>query len=1161
MAGKSLDEIWRQIQAQRQAEIQRQQAQERLLNEQRERARQEYLRNMRMYEKVGPTIPTSSAPGSGGGSIRRQNVVTTTSDESILYFNFEDGKFSYFIYNFETDVLTDIKEISLQNYPSIFPVTRGGFFLQSFNNDNSNYDLLFISLNGEIIWQDSTSNNSDVDIENFSRYVAAYYLKDGIWKLVVFNENGEIRQFDFENPIEGGGYSYDDVWNGGFVVREDIDNIQKFYIINFEAGTSTLFNEVNTDTDYLNVYLYAYSNKILSVKNGNLFEVFSSNGQKISEFNVLEEFDVESYYYDDFVFLNANGSFVLIGFIEDTRNIIFFSGESNQFSYKRVDTGDYQYYRYDVYDQKNYILTNDWIAEGSAIFMFYNNDNEINGIDYYSSCIILPVWSTDSELRDFYELTSEKGIVTDLDDSDIAITRNADYINLLIDNDELDENYSILRFNREGDSNTIIPTTIPKNELDDDDQINGKTILQFERNFEVNGTWGWDDLSDLEDRFFYSFRKANDWDIKNNVIGQEFVMKDTVNDEYWAIEFTDWQQGGGGGFAYNRKVISGGTFGYVGKYWYHNIAREVDENGVRTEGTGNWKPYPSTTYQYTIEWYNGHPNTGELVSTETFNVSIINEPITPVGPGLNPASSSRIQEGGTKVRDIIFDKDNGVATLTYQFELDENGYITGQAKADLEAQVPGSGGTPGVGYYAIGVGRPQANVTHAKWSGILSYAPTFDYNGINPIIKFSGNIISFTHSNWETSEPDVIVPGVLEIKRGEYGPIYNSAVEDESNGNNPIGTLWNSQFVYNLEPSYNYKWWSIEEGLNPTSSVDFNALFIGTPNDSGVTYNSNIDWTSVSGKPSYLPSTDFAWQVECLLKVEVAGDYLFMTNSDDGNQLTINGEIVTEFYGGRGMASGGETSSTIPLSVGLHTFRYRMQQGGGGSGASVKWKIPGEENFFSIPSDNLVINENISEYDHYIVNTEGQVVDKVTTSDDYDNDYEGSTFILVDEIFGKTWVSNNQNGKQFQLLPKYYNSTEDSNTISDESGLRLGNFIISNRFRNRIVTEDSISGEFVTPKLGQSEVEEREIFYNGAWVLTEDESNRIFYFYNISGQLISQKSIIGDYNTDDRGKRCSIRYTSDDKTNVILFNGIVLKEVNTDFENINIVVNDYYTWD
>ena len=46
-------------------------------------------------------------------------------------------------------------------------------------------------------------------------------------------------------------------------------------------------------------------------------------------------------------------------------------------------------------------------------------------------------------------------------------------------NDPEDDNYSILRFNREGDEITPIPTGVNKlRVLDDDDQINGKTIIK-----------------------------------------------------------------------------------------------------------------------------------------------------------------------------------------------------------------------------------------------------------------------------------------------------------------------------------------------------------------------------------------------------------------------------------------------------------------------------------------------------------------------------------------------------------------------------------------------------------------------------------------------------------------------------------------------------------
>ena len=638
MPGKSLDDIWRQMQTQIAAEQQQRMAQERALYEQRERQRQEYLQRMRVNEFSSLNFSPSSAAAAGAGGGRNRQTTTSVSEESILYYNFEDGTFSYFIYNFETQTLTDKKVISLDGNPDVYPVTTGGFFLRSYNEDNSNYLLLFISLNGEVIWQDTTSDDS-IYIENFSRYVATYYLKDGIWKLEVFNEDGEQRSFEFGNPIVGGGYSYDDVWSGGFVVREDIDNIQKYYIINFSAGTSTLFNEVNIDLDNLSIYQYAYSDKILSVKNGDLWEVFSSNGQPLSSFDTLSEFETSSWSDSQFTFLDDNGSFLIFGFDNDTNDytVILYSGEQNSFSTKVVDHNEFTSYDFDINYQKNYNSTQEWKADGSAIFLFYSGDEQVNDVTRYEEARLLPIWSSDSELRDFYIFSSvgaspsvSKGLNDNLDESDISFSRSSEHICLLVENEIGDENYSILRLNRTGEEETIIQTDVSITRvLNDDDQINGKTILQFERGLTTSATtWGWTDLSDVEDRFYYSFYLANNEEIGNYIVDQELILKDVVNDQYWAIKFLDWEQSGGGGFEYTRQLISGGTF--------------------------------------------------------------------------------------------------------------------------------------------------------------------------------SGDIIHFTFSSWLQEESDIISPGVLEIRRGENGPIYNSAKEGESNGRNPLGTLWNSEWVYNSITEYDH---------------------------------------------------------------------------------------------------------------------------------------------------------------------------------------------------------------------------------------------------------------------------------------------------------------------------------------------------------------------
>jgi hypothetical protein len=76
--GKSIDDILRQQAAQRQAQMQAQQARESAVNEQRERQRQDYLQRQRMYESLSNNSSTSSGGSSGGGgSISYTTIVDT----------------------------------------------------------------------------------------------------------------------------------------------------------------------------------------------------------------------------------------------------------------------------------------------------------------------------------------------------------------------------------------------------------------------------------------------------------------------------------------------------------------------------------------------------------------------------------------------------------------------------------------------------------------------------------------------------------------------------------------------------------------------------------------------------------------------------------------------------------------------------------------------------------------------------------------------------------------------------------------------------------------------------------------------------------------------------------------------------------------------------
>jgi hypothetical protein len=168
-------------------------------------------------------------------------------------------------------------------------------------------------------------------------------------------------------------------------------------------------------------------------------------------------------------------------------------------------------------------------------------------------------------------------------------------------------------------------------------------------------------------------------------------------------------------------------------------------------------------------------------------------------------------------------------------------------------------------------------------------------------------------------------------------------------------TLFGSSLLYRF---------FLTDGTNPTNATDFNAFFEQEPIDQGVHSPATIDWLDLESRPSHISATvSFAWEVSGVLIIDEPGEYIFNTRSDDGNQLEIDGNVVTSFYGGRGVPDPGDVSSPISLSSGYHTFRYRMQQGAGLAGAQVRWQKPGELSYEVIPSTSfgyIVTSENVT---------------------------------------------------------------------------------------------------------------------------------------------------------------------------------------------------------
>ena len=85
MEKKSLEEIWNQMEQKRLFEKQNVEQQETALYEQRETARQEYLKVMRMYEASSSLNATAAAAAAGAGGHKRYKSFVTITDTVWIY--------------------------------------------------------------------------------------------------------------------------------------------------------------------------------------------------------------------------------------------------------------------------------------------------------------------------------------------------------------------------------------------------------------------------------------------------------------------------------------------------------------------------------------------------------------------------------------------------------------------------------------------------------------------------------------------------------------------------------------------------------------------------------------------------------------------------------------------------------------------------------------------------------------------------------------------------------------------------------------------------------------------------------------------------------------------------------------------------------------------
>ncbi len=333
MAGKSIEDILRQQAAQRQAQIQQQQARERALYEQRERQRQDYLQRMRMFEKLSNINPSAAAAAAGGratvseSSVSGQSYIITWVDDT-------DNLWKFLVYNHDTGQLSDTHVTDLVGTDWDLndddkAVQSKGFALDFQSSSSNERRLYFVNANGTVVGEKSLDDGEDFEYtERASGYtgilagVSTFYHFDG--------DNVRTHTFDVDvTDIEINDASYDEVTPDGSMMVE-APNDENYYIARPNGDLVDVSQYFNADNgnfrmDYNTNFIQKSSDTYINIvsQEGSLLNTFDLT--PFNEASAGSNYTIdESWFYGE----NCGGAEYNEGTV---RLFVSYDGDSNEF--------------------------------------------------------------------------------------------------------------------------------------------------------------------------------------------------------------------------------------------------------------------------------------------------------------------------------------------------------------------------------------------------------------------------------------------------------------------------------------------------------------------------------------------------------------------------------------------------------------------------------------------------------------------------------------------------------------------------------------------------------------------------------------------------------------------------------------------------------------
>lgn len=139
----------------------------------------------------------------------------------------------------------------------------------------------------------------------------------------------------------------------------------------------------------------------------------------------------------------------------------------------------------------------------------------------------------------------------------------------------------------------------------------------------------------------------------------------------------------------------------------------------------------------------------------------------------------------------------------------------------------------------------------------------------------------------------------------------------------------------------------------PANTTEFDKLFdVNNSNTSlswsgslsgSVSLNWNV-YTTLTGAGATVPNSGnyFSVEVTFLFVPKETGTYSFSIDSDDGSDLSIDGNMVATYYGGHGTGASAGTGNYAVVAGERYTLVARSQEYGGGEGMIIKWQRPSQ---------------------------------------------------------------------------------------------------------------------------------------------------------------------------------------------------------------------------